>query len=143
MQKVHRNLGGVCASCPSTDELELDHVDPSLKNGETVSEAEVRAARGETDNLQLLCHDCHVRKTNRERGITLTNEQLGERIGVTHSMASRIRNGHRLPGTQTLRAIHREFGIPLDDLMDAHGKGPEEFGQLLTSRLKELNGAPT
>lgn len=58
-------------------------------------------------------------------------------------MASRIRNGHRLPGTQTLRAIHREFGIPLDLLMDAHGEGPKEFGRLLRSKLKELDGAPT
>ena len=65
----------------------------------------------------------------------MTNEEFGHKIGVGHSMASRIRNGQRLPGTQTLRAIHREFGIPLEDLMDAHSRGRQAFGTLIRDHL--------
>lgn len=53
-------------------------------------------------------------------------------------MASRIRNGQRLPGTRTIHAIHREFGIELLALMNAHQDGPEAFGRLVATRLEEL-----
>lgn len=65
----------------------------------------------------------------------LSNEEFGRRIGVSHSHASRIRNGRRLPGTQVLHEIHREFGIPLPELFDAHRTGPEAFGRLVTERV--------
>jgi transcriptional regulator with XRE-family HTH domain len=68
----------------------------------------------------------------------LSNEEFGRRIGVSHSMASRIRSGQRLPGTQTLGAIHREFGIPLEDLVRAHGRGREYFGRLIRNRLDRV-----
>lgn len=67
----------------------------------------------------------------------MSNQELGRRIGVTHSMASRIRNGERLPGTQTLYRIHQELGIPLEDLFRAHGEGPEAFGALISVRLRQ------
>lgn len=65
----------------------------------------------------------------------MTNEEFGHKIGVGHSMASRIRNGQRLPGTQTLHAIHREFGIPLEELLAAHARGRRAFGTLIRERL--------
>ena len=68
-------------------------------------------------------------------GMVLSNKELGDRIGVSHSMASRIRNGRRLPGTRTLDRIHRELGIPLLDLMDAHRAGAPAFGRLLSEHL--------
>lgn len=73
----------------------------------------------------------------------MTNQTLGDRIGVSHSMASRIRNGHRLPSTRTLREIHREFGVPLDELMDAHTKGAAEFGILMRRTLKDPDATRT
>lgn len=67
----------------------------------------------------------------------MTNDELGRRIGVGHSMASRIRNGKRLPSTGTLHAIHREIGIPLDELLCAHEEGPDAFGVLVRAWLEE------
>jgi hypothetical protein len=37
-------------------------------------------------------------------------------------MASRIRNGQRLPSTRVMNHIHHEFGISRDILMEAHDK---------------------
>jgi hypothetical protein len=51
-------------------------------------------------------------------------------------MASRIRSGQRLPGPLTIRAIHREFGIPLDELLDAYADGPQAFGRLVSRELQ-------
>lgn len=67
----------------------------------------------------------------------MTNSELGRRIGVSHSMASRIRNGKRLPGTQVVAALNVECGIPLDELMRAHGEGPAAFGKLVRAWLQE------
>lgn len=50
-------------------------------------------------------------------------------------MASRIRNGRRLPGTQTLHEIHRELDIPLPELMAAHQEGAASFGRVVTERI--------
>lgn len=50
-------------------------------------------------------------------------------------MASRIRNGKRLPGMATIRRIHREFDVPLDVLVDAYSEGPDAFGRLLRDHL--------
>jgi hypothetical protein len=58
-------LGGVCSHCPSTTELELDHIDPATKSF-TVSKLgscnEVKFW-AEVDKCQLLCTDCHQAKT--------------------------------------------------------------------------------
>jgi len=64
----------------------------------------------------------------------MTNQEFGERVGVTHSMASRIRSGHRLPSTGVLVRIHEQFGVPLQELMDAHQNGCEAFGRLIRER---------
>lgn len=65
----------------------------------------------------------------------LTNDQLGERLGVSHAMASRLRNGRRLPSVKVMDAIHREFGIPVDELHQAYLAGSEVFGRLLTRAI--------
>lgn len=62
-------LGGQCARCASTDNLEFDHIDPSTKdiNPSTYfgkGGVKARQAReAELKKCQLLCHDCHVEKT--------------------------------------------------------------------------------
>lgn len=66
---------------------------------------------------------------------SVSNAELGRRLGVSHSMVSRIRNGRRLPGTWVLYLIHRELGIPLHDLFDAYHAGPEAFGRLVNEYL--------
>jgi transcriptional regulator with XRE-family HTH domain len=70
--------------------------------------------------------------------VTLTNQEFGDKVGVGHSMASRIIRGKRLPGTRTIHRIHASFDIPLEDLLMAHDEGAEAFGELIRERLREL-----
>ncbi len=60
------SLGGRCAWCSSTQRLELDHIVSGDKDYDISkifvggSEAKVQA---ELSKCQVLCHDCHVQKT--------------------------------------------------------------------------------
>lgn len=56
-QFVLRRDGFRCVSCESTHRLEIDHVTPVARGGETV-----------VGNLQTLCKRCHQIKTNVEQG---------------------------------------------------------------------------
>lgn len=47
-------------------------------------------------------------------------------------MASRIRNGRRLPSTRTLARICSEFDIPLPEAHRAYERGPLAFGLLVS-----------
>lgn len=65
----------------------------------------------------------------------MTNEQFGARVGCDFTMASRLRNGRRLPSGALLVRIHDEFRIPWAKLMDAYKAGAPAFGQLLSKRI--------
>ena len=65
-------LGGHCARCLETDELQFDHIDPSTKSMTiakmwTASEERFQA---ELAKCQLLCVPHHLEKTLAERGMT-------------------------------------------------------------------------
>lgn len=62
----------------------------------------------------------------------MTNKELAEVMGVSASMASRVRNGKRLPSTPVLMRIHERMGISLETLLAAHTKGMSEFGSLIS-----------
>ncbi len=72
--------------------------------------------------------------------IRISNAEFGRRIGVGHSMASRIRSGQRVPSTGRILRIHEEFGLPLDELMAA-AASPAAFASLLGSKLKPVDAA--
>ena len=62
-------LGGKCAKCGSTEQLEFDHIDPSTKeyhptNLWTRREETVVA---ELAKCQLLCNSCHIEKSADEK----------------------------------------------------------------------------
>lgn len=61
----------------------------------------------------------------------MSNKQLADLMGVSPSMASRVRNGKRLPSTKVVMRMHQRMNIPLDELMAAHTAGVQEFGQLV------------
>ena len=67
----------------------------------------------------------------------ISNRELGERIGVSPSMASRLRNGRRGPSVPVLYAISEEFDLPLSRLVAARVEGPEAFGAVLQRRLED------
>lgn len=65
-------LGGCCAACGATENLEFDHIDPASKTMTiarmwTASEVRFQA---ELAKCQLLCKPCHFEKTLRDRGFT-------------------------------------------------------------------------
>ena len=89
MAFAHERLGGKCAKCGSTDDLQLDHVDPSTKEFTIAKKAagvsEERFLR-ELAKCQLLCKTCHNLKSIAETG----KQPVGERHG-TISMATHRR----------------------------------------------------
>jgi len=65
--EARKSLGGRCACCGfdrNPDILQLDHIDPvGRKDGHFTAKEWGRAARGNVENLQLLCPNCHAEKT--------------------------------------------------------------------------------
>lgn len=63
-------LGGKCASCGEADHdvLEIDHINPIHGQLQRHNSNEIyyQLIDGSNENLQLLCANCHRRKTRRE-----------------------------------------------------------------------------
>ena len=76
--------GYQCVKCGSRVRLEVDHVTPLQKGGETVLE-----------NLQTLCRDCHIEKTARENDRELAP---GRREWITFAGASRAKKRRAAQG---------------------------------------------
>lgn len=60
-----------------------------------------------------------------------SNREFGEPLGISISMASRIRQGKRLPSTHVLNEIAKRYKLPLEDLHAAYEKGADEFGHYI------------
>lgn len=67
-------LGGVCAMCPSSEDLEFDHVDRATKAIEIshLWRSSESAIAAELRKCQLLCVSCHEKKTATEMTILWT-----------------------------------------------------------------------
>lgn len=55
--------GKRCACCGTTDQLELDHIDPSKKVSHNIWSWSPARRETELVKCQVLCHDCHLEKT--------------------------------------------------------------------------------
>lgn len=53
----------VCAECGTADGLELDHKDPAQKVSHSIWSWSAERRTAELAKCQVLCHDCHWRKT--------------------------------------------------------------------------------
>jgi 5-methylcytosine-specific restriction endonuclease McrA len=64
-------LGGKCAECEATDDLQFDHVNPEAKSFPVGAMWSVSRARylAELTKCQLLCRSCHKRKTAHEQRV--------------------------------------------------------------------------
>jgi hypothetical protein len=64
-------LGGRCSVCGSTEELEIDHIDPSLKSFDISKLWSVSKKRflAELEKCQALCKLHHIEKTRREQSV--------------------------------------------------------------------------
>lgn len=63
-----KQLGGKCAKCGSKKRLEFDHIKRSTKTATvtTILCGRDSKLQAELAKCQLLCHDCHARKTARD-----------------------------------------------------------------------------
>lgn len=62
-RKANWFAGKVCVVCGTTERLELDHIDPTLKESHSIwSWSEKRRAQ-ELAKCQVLCYDHHLEKT--------------------------------------------------------------------------------
>lgn len=67
----------------------------------------------------------------------MTNEEFGERVGCHYSMASRLRNGERLPSRDLLRRIISAFELDRAEAYEAYDQGKEAFSQYLRGTVLE------
>lgn len=67
----------------------------------------------------------------------MTNKQLGDLLGVSPSMASRLRHGQRQPSLKTVLAACHSLHIPTMLAFSACLQGSEAFGDLLKETLGE------
>ena len=53
---------------------------------------------------------------------SLTQEELGRRLGVSNKTVSRWENGNYMPDIETLRLLSREFSVSMEELLDGEYK---------------------
>lgn len=88
---------GPCANCGSAENLELDHKDPEQKVSHNIwSWDPVRRAE-ELAKCQVLCHDCHMDKTVKQRG----------QRRATHGTETMYRNGCRCDQCKLAHSVVR------------------------------------
>jgi 5-methylcytosine-specific restriction endonuclease McrA len=64
-QYAHKFLGGSCSKCGSTNNLEMDHLDPATKvnNVSRMFTYSMAKFMAELRKCQLLCTNCHRERT--------------------------------------------------------------------------------
>jgi 5-methylcytosine-specific restriction endonuclease McrA len=65
---LFEHLGNKCCKCGSTLNLEIDHINPSFKTTrQSILSVGIERALKECDNLQLLCKECHIKKSQAQK----------------------------------------------------------------------------
>ena len=57
----------------------------------------------------------------------LTQEALGEKLGVTNKTISRWENGHYLPDIEMLQLLSKEFNVSINELITGERIQENEF----------------
>lgn len=72
-------LGGKCAWCGSTENLEIDHIDPKEKKNHIsqILSRKWEIVREELKKCQLLCESCHMEKSKEEKEVFYPHGTLG------------------------------------------------------------------
>ena len=80
-------LGGQCAHCGAVENLQFDHIVPSLKSFDVLTvgySLSWERLRIELDKCQLLCVACHITKSVTERGQQLARGTHGTLSAYRH-----------------------------------------------------------
>ncbi len=67
----------------------------------------------------------------------MTNEEFGDRAGCHFSMASRLRNGERLPSRELLKRIIAAFALNRAETYEAYDQGTAAFSAYLRAHVFE------
>lgn len=67
----------------------------------------------------------------------LTQEALGQKLGVTNKTISRWENGNYLPDIETLKILSEEFNVSINELISGERITVEEFRKKADSNLAE------
>lgn len=69
----------------------------------------------------------------KEKG--LTQEKLGEKLGVTNKTVSRWENGNYMPDVEMLSVLSEEFGVSINELISGERLAAEDFKKAADSNL--------
>jgi transcriptional regulator with XRE-family HTH domain len=67
----------------------------------------------------------------------VTNEEFGQKVGCDFTMASRLRNGQRLPSRERLEQIVKAYGLDGNEALQASAAGPKAFSVYLKAKVFE------
>ena len=79
-QEAIASLGGKCVVCGSTENIEFDHKERKGKKatlGDVLAGGSEDLVKAELEKCQLLCRECHIKKTIKEVGRTPARETHG------------------------------------------------------------------
>jgi hypothetical protein len=113
-------LGGKCVRCGSTSRLELDHIKKEDKSFNITQFWSLSKEKYDIElaKCQLLCHDCHVRKS-------FENKDWGKGYGPTDHGSS---------------TMYKNYGCRCDECKAAYNKVTREYRQL--QRLNRILNEP-
>ena len=92
-----KKLGGKCSRCGSKDDLQIDHIDRRTKTldlGKLWNVSKVRFD-AEIEKCQLLCAECHSKKTIADLGKKEAKGQHGTRSSYKYCKCDECRKAQR------------------------------------------------
>lgn len=67
-----------------------------------------------------------------------TQEQLGERLGVTNKTVSRWENGNYLPPVEMLQLLSEFYDLTINEILSAQRLSPDQYQQKAEENLKGI-----
>ena len=85
--------------------------------------------------MDLIRIGSFLAELRREKG--LTQQALGERLGVTNKTVSRWETGCYLPDVEMLSLLSREFGVSINELVAGERLAAEDFKKTADANLAD------
>lgn len=83
-----------------------------------------------------------MKTTTYNKSENLTNEQIAQMIGLTHSAVSRLRTGDRKPSVKTMFAIEAAFGWAAADQLQTRMLGTYAWANQFEAVLNDFALTP-
>lgn len=77
-----------------------------------------------------------IAQLRKEQG--LTQEQLGEKLGVSNKTVSRWENGNYLPPVEALQLMSEFYGLTINEILSARRLTPAEYQEKAEENLKAV-----